>query len=212
MSTVYIYLDESGNLDFTDKGTKHFVLCAMITPQVLKTHGLLHQLKHKLLEQGDDIENFHATEDKQAVRDQVFRALAAGDCLEFHYVYADKRSLPEELKDRVSFYSRVSTILLEHCFRLPVIETAGQVIVIFDKVFRKKERTVLEALVKSTLSRMDKTHRLYFHRIICDFNAQIADYGAWSFFVQLERKEERPMQALRRFKSSTQKFAPDRSS
>ena len=84
MSTVYIYLDKSGNLDFADSGTKHFVLCAMITPQVLKTHGLLHQLKHKLLEQGNDIENFHATEDKQAVRNQVFRTIAAGDHLEFH--------------------------------------------------------------------------------------------------------------------------------
>ena len=61
MTTTYIYLDESGNLDFDNSGTKHFVLCAMITPRVLETQGILHRLKCELSEGGVDKEHFHAT-------------------------------------------------------------------------------------------------------------------------------------------------------
>ena len=75
MATTYIYLDESGNLDFNNTGSRHFVLCAMITSTVAETQGLLHCLKSKLLEDGVDKEYFHATEDRQFVRNKVFQVM-----------------------------------------------------------------------------------------------------------------------------------------
>lgn len=97
MSATYIFLDESGNFDFKEGiGTRYFVICAMITKHPLRTHTLLHHLKYELLEEGCDIKHFHATSEQQAVRDRVFQAIQSDKSMEFHYVYADKHSLPEK--------------------------------------------------------------------------------------------------------------------
>lgn len=54
MKTFYIYLDESGNFDFSVKGTEHFVLCAMTTLEPISTQEPLQALKYELLEEGHD--------------------------------------------------------------------------------------------------------------------------------------------------------------
>ena len=64
MGNLYIYLDESGNFDFSDNGTPFFLLCAMTTPRPAATQQPLQELKYKLLEDGNDIEGFHASEDE----------------------------------------------------------------------------------------------------------------------------------------------------
>ena len=104
------------------------------------------------------------------------------------------------------FYAHISSPLLAHCFHLDYIQKVDKIVVIFDKVFRNKERAIAESIVKSALKDIKKDYQLYFHRILCDFNAQIADYGAWSLFIQLERGEKRPMQALSRLQGVVLKF------
>lgn len=103
-------------------------------------------------------------------------------------------------------YTHISETLLEHCFRLPVIKGADKVVVIFDKVLHKKEGGIFEAAVKSKLTRMRKSHNIYFHNVGYDFNAQIADYGAWSLYVKLSKGEERPMKALAEHRISIAKI------
>jgi len=41
MSTLYIFLDESGNFDFSPKGTKYFVLSAVSTLDPVASHAPL---------------------------------------------------------------------------------------------------------------------------------------------------------------------------
>ena len=66
----YIFIDESGNFDFTSKGTKHFVLGAYATFQPAESALSLLRLKYELLNKGVDNPEFHASYDKQAVRDR----------------------------------------------------------------------------------------------------------------------------------------------
>ena len=70
--TIYLFIDESGNFDFSKKGTKFFVLTSLVTSSPsFKRYALLN-LKYKLLKLGINQEYFHATEDKQFIRDKVF--------------------------------------------------------------------------------------------------------------------------------------------
>jgi hypothetical protein len=74
---LYLSIDEAGNFDFGHNGTRHFVLTGVLMRRPF-THlaGLL-DVKYDVLEEGLDLEYFHASEDRQAVRDRVFRCLAA---------------------------------------------------------------------------------------------------------------------------------------
>lgn len=50
-NTLYVFIDESGNMDFSEKGTKHFVLAAVTTTNPLASSSILQSLKYKYLQE-----------------------------------------------------------------------------------------------------------------------------------------------------------------
>ena len=79
MSYLYAFIDESGNYDFSPKGTKHWVVTSLLTKSIDQGVLDLYHLKHQLIDLGTDLEKFHASEDRQAVRDMVFPIISALD-------------------------------------------------------------------------------------------------------------------------------------
>ena len=69
---LYIFLDEAGNLDFSKNGTKYFVLGGITKERPFHAYKELTELKYDLVERGMNLEYFHAAEDNQATRNQVF--------------------------------------------------------------------------------------------------------------------------------------------
>src|SRR3989344_7499971 len=126
--TLYIFIDESGNFDFTPKGTKYFALTAVSTLQPLKARDGLLALRYKLLNSGVDEEFFHATEDMQDTRNAVFGETKKLDNIEIDCVIAQKNKanpslyIKYELKgtkirtvhSEEKFYDKLSQILLQY--------------------------------------------------------------------------------------------------
>ena len=78
-NNLYIFLDEGGNFDFSNKGSKYYTLTSIAMVRPFELAQPLDDLKYNLIERGDNIfsdsrdgEYFHATEDLQEVRDNVF--------------------------------------------------------------------------------------------------------------------------------------------
>jgi hypothetical protein len=69
---LYISLDEGGNFDFTPNGSKYFTLTSVAQERPFTAYEDLVELKYDVLEEGLSIDHFHATEDKQHVRNKVF--------------------------------------------------------------------------------------------------------------------------------------------
>ena len=67
LPSLFIFLDESGNFDFSPKGTRHFVLTALSTTDPEEMAPALYRLKHELVLAGQDIEYFHAVDVKMAI-------------------------------------------------------------------------------------------------------------------------------------------------
>ena len=92
--TLYIFIDESGNFDFTTTGTKYFVLTAASTLEPLESRDELlrkvYELKYAGWNIGQEDYYFHATEDKQEVRDWVFGAIKKLDGIEVDAIVAQK--------------------------------------------------------------------------------------------------------------------------
>ena len=75
-SVLYLYADESGNFDFSPGGTKYFVMTCIAISRPFPAHDKLLDVRYDHLESGLDLQHFHASEDRQAVRDRVFGAIA----------------------------------------------------------------------------------------------------------------------------------------
>ncbi|MFZ1361262.1 MAG: DUF3800 domain-containing protein [Candidatus Saccharimonadales bacterium] len=200
MNTLYIFLDESGNLDFSPGGTKHYVLAAVTTVNPLVSSQDLQQLKYTQLENGVDTEYFHASEDRQATRNEVIKCLQTmSNTIKVHYIYANKPKTNPSLQTSAKFYSKLGTTL---CKFIVGYKTNGysKIVIVFDKALTKKDQRAFLGEIKPELKRLGKPYEIYFHRTLSDFNGQIADYFAWAKYVSLERSEMRPLESLSNIK------------
>ena len=78
---AYIYADESGNFDFSNQpgASRYFILASVpVADHAIETDLL--ELRRELAWGGEPLTGgFHATNDKQRVRDQVFAVLSRHD-------------------------------------------------------------------------------------------------------------------------------------
>jgi len=194
--TLFIFIDESGNFDFSHKGTRHFVMAGIIALAPLQTAVALHAVRYHVLAQGHDLRQFHASEDRQWVRDAVFDSMRHMRDTQAHVVHGDKSQMPTQLQSDTALHSMFGGSLVEFAIRAHSSDEYRQTVVIFDQALTRSKQGVFHAAVKPRLKALGKPYRLFFQPMIADMNGQLADYVAWSKFVQLERSEERPWLAV----------------
>lgn len=211
--TLYLFLDESGNFDFSPKGTKFFILTGFATFDPIVRREALVRLRYKLLSEGIDEEFFHATEDKQTVRDEVFSFIKSlGATYEVHSVAARKnRTNPSLYKESymkgsrliervtgIGLYKKLCECLLQYIFR-GKSGKVGKIVVVVGSLFVGERKKALLQTLKHYLKRNfpGVPFEIYSHRSCADLNCQIADYCCWAIGVYAERNEKRPYEVIR---------------
>jgi len=194
--TLYIYVDESGNFDFSKTGTKHFVMAAFATQSPLEGVIKFASLKYSLLESGVNIPNFHASEDSQLVRNQVFDAIS-GLLDATSYTFWIRKDDPQFSGKGVN---DIYEIFGREIGKAAMVESRKRniltVVIVFDKVLKHREQQSFLSRAKTEFSKSNQKFHIYFHNVSKDFNGQIADYLAWAHYVSLERNELRPLASL----------------
>ncbi len=210
--TLYLFIDESGNFDFSPKGTKTFVLSAFATFDPVYRREELVRLRYELLADGYDHEHFHATEDAQHIRDKVFAFInSIRTSFEVHAVVARKNRTHPSLyiesykkggKEIVrntgaKLYTLLCTNLLGYVFRGKE-DKVNKIIVVTSSLFVGEEKKVMLRTIKRETKKKfpHVPFEIYMHKAIVDLNCQLADYCCWAIFVKKERKEERPFAVI----------------
>ncbi len=222
--TLFLFVDESGNFDFTPKGTKYFVLTCIATTDPVVQRDKFLSLKYELLGEGNEQEYFHATEDKQKVRDAVFSFIEEIKDFEVHSVIAQKNktnwSLYEEIDFKVNkdkdgkglkftkkqveekIYRQLGETLTKWVFKryrdYKDIGTIERVIIIFDVLFNKTKQELVKKHLKTYFKQeFNKVPYVYFYPAKSDINCQLADYCGWAVFIKWERDEKRPYEVIK---------------
>lgn len=106
--TVYLFLDESGNFDFSMNGTKYLILTSVSMRREFPAVTGLGAYRYDCLEGGMDIEYFHCASDKWPVRNEVFDLIAADlDAMHVDRLVVEKRKAHPALwdGDKLRIYS-----------------------------------------------------------------------------------------------------------
>jgi hypothetical protein len=212
--TLYLFLDESGNFDFSAKGSKYFIVTALATYDPVIDRELLLRLRYELLQQGEDQEYFHASEDKQSVRDAVFQILAGiEDHYEVHSVIAQKNkahpSLYKEVYKKkgkiiervtgIPLYQQLCQTLLTYVFTGKGRDIENIVVVLASLTEGDKGRVILRTLKQFLKAEYPGIpFEIFSHRSCADLNCQLADYCCWAIFVKWERVELRPYEIIKK--------------
>jgi hypothetical protein len=205
-TTLFVFLDESGNFDFSLSGTKHLVFTAVISTNPIQSASRILDLKYQLLQEGLGIGTFHASEDRQLIRDRVFSAIAEIREMTAHTFWIDKRSISGQVVEKSELFSAFSIELFNVINQVRGVDSYDRLVFVFDKFLLNKEELAFRSIVTPKFSLLEKPFEIYFHNVYRDPNGQIADYIAWAHFVSLERLENRPKTALPKSASGLSKI------
>ena len=197
---LYVFLDEAGNLDFSPNGTKYFVLTSITKERPFQGYQNLTDLKYDLVEFGLNIEYFHATEDRQAVRGRVFEIIAENlSKMRVDSVVIEKRKTGPALREDMQFYPRMLGYLLKYVLENHDLSLFEEVIVFTDRLPVRKKRSGVEKAVKMTLSNMlpaDVSYRVLHHASKSNVELQMADYCNWAIYRKWDRGDERSYEII----------------
>ena len=201
---VYLFFDESGNLDFSGNGSRHFCFGALTLRDPGALTAEFARLRYGLLQQGLELDCFHAAEDRQAVRSQVFAALERVGGLEFDaggfdfdVLVADKRLAPAELRDPFEFYAHLGYVLVDS-----VLERFRQldepVVVITDTLPLQRDRKALAKAFRNAIrdSLGARPFCIVHHVSAAHAGLQAADYCTWAVQRRL-RGDDRSYRLIR---------------
>lgn len=198
--TLYLFIDESGNFDFSPGGTKHFILTALSTTDPYSIGAPLLGLRYELLPNysgGRALgENgyFHASEDDQSVRDTVFSTIMKnGKDMRVDAVIAQKnKANPAFHKQQIELYQKMGEILLKYILKRASWGNYNHIVLVFSSLFDKKKRGILKQTFKALIKSMSsKTYSLYFHDSKFDFCNQAVDYFGWAIYRKWESLDNR---------------------
>lgn len=200
--SVYLFLDEAGNLDFTNNGTEYFILTSLAIERPFKGLEELISLKYDLIEYGLDIEFFHASEDKQHVRDRVFRVISNNLS---HYrldsIIVEKRKTHPKLQVDTAFYPRILSYLLRYVFDNIESHKYKEIVVVTDTIPLQRKRKAIQKEIKSILKQSINPHgkfRVMHHSSKSNMCLQITDYVSWSIFRKWERLDTRSYDQIKK--------------
>ncbi|PIR41334.1 MAG: hypothetical protein COV31_01765 [Candidatus Yanofskybacteria bacterium CG10_big_fil_rev_8_21_14_0_10_46_23] len=217
-NTLYIFIDESGDFNFSPAGSTYYILTAISTLDPLSSREQMVDLKYKLLGQGIDRDCFHATEDEQVVRNEVFARVKLLNDFEIHSVIAEKRKANLSLYERYSpdgsskqlkkeqveerFYKQICETLIQYLIRgyLEFKPSLGinKIVVVQDQVMTKRKREFVTKSVKTYVKdRFNLVPYMYFHQSKSDINCQIADYCCWAMKKKWKDNELRPYEEIK---------------
>jgi hypothetical protein len=184
--SLFVFIDESGNFDFSPTGTRHLVLSAVIFQKPIRSASRLLELKYRRYANGFNSPGFHASEDRNNTRHQVFEVIASDKHLKSFTAVLDKADYRDTSIRPTDVYYSFGLSLAKH---LRTLARGKKVILVFDKALMARDEKALFASLKTELSSYDSSYLIYFQNVSKDLNAQIADYVAWAHFVFFERSK-----------------------
>ncbi|HVJ68865.1 MAG TPA: DUF3800 domain-containing protein [Caulifigura sp.] len=197
---LYVFLDEGGNFDFSPNGTRYFTLTGVTTSDPVRFIAPLSQLRYSLLGAAMDIEYFHASEDTQRTRNQVFAVIQEHvPSLWADSVIVEKRKVPPELRGDVHFYPEILGRLLQHVFESRSFDEVSQVIVITDLIpIASKRKGIMKAIQQQLPQRLSKdlAYHVYHHCSRSHFGLQVADYINWAIYRKWDRGDLRSFKLI----------------
>jgi hypothetical protein len=189
----YVFADEAGNFDFSlnSGASRYFVLCTATMAACAVGDELL-ALRRALGWKGLHLDSvFHATEDPQAVRDEVFDLLQSADFRVDATIFEKRKALPRLQQER-PFYKLAWYLHFKHVAP-QIASRSDRLFVTAASLGTKKKRRLFHVAVDDVVDQVSpcRSHRVAFWPVDSDPCLQVADYCTWAIQRKWERGDTR---------------------
>ena len=200
MSRSYIFSDEAGCFTFEKDGraSRYFVVCTVQLPDCSIGDGLLRLRRDMIWRNLPVKEIFHATEDRQEVRDEVYAYIAKHD-FRIDVTLLDKpKAQPQTRQTDDRFYKTAWYFHFKHVGpALLAGHTEAQITAA--AIGTKKGQAVFTSAVNDVLQQVVQRQqwKTFFPRSVSEPCLQVADYCAWAIQRKWERGDTRSYDIIR---------------
>lgn len=194
MPNKFIFADEAGCFTFNrnQNVSRYFILCTVVMDTCDMAAALLN-LRRKLAWDGFELgDAFHASEDKQAVRDQVYGTIIEHPFSVQATIMEKSKAQPQTCTTKARFYQYGYFFHFKHG-ATKVLTPECEALVTTASLGTKKERAAFEAAVGDVMrqTKRSKAWKADFMPSASDPCLQVADYCAWAVMRKWERNDER---------------------
>ncbi len=200
MRNLFIFLDEAGNDDFSPSGTQHLVWTSVTTEAPALLVSELYELKHRICEAGLDLEYFHATTDKQWVRDKVFDLLTGCTHLRVDSLIVEKAKTHPSIATYLELYPRMCFYLLRFVLSRFDLTAYQHIFIFMDYLAVKGMREALVKGIREAISPLlsgARKYSIHQHHSMSHSYLQIADYYCWAIYRKWEAQDVRSYERVR---------------
>lgn len=195
--TLYVFIDESGDFTFNEKGTDYFLMAAYMTADPVDSAAKVLGLRYELMKHPIDLPYFHATEDSAGKRKRMFDVML-NDLHRgrFHVIWVDKHLAAPPVQSRERLYTLFAGAIAKYlCLVVPPEFT--QIVIVYDAAIPKKLQGSFKKVIMPQLREYGRKVQLHFDNLKYDSNGQMADYVAWAYQRHLERGDSEYWDRLR---------------
>jgi hypothetical protein len=190
----YIFSDESGDLTFSRKPnvSRYFVVCTISLDKCDIGNALL-ELRRELVWQKLQLgDYFHASEDRQVVRDRVFEVIRASDLVVDATIMEKSKAQPQVFKDKYRFFQTGWFFHFKNI--VPRLVTAKhEMMITVASVGTNRERAHFKSSINDVSYQVANGANTVVDFLPCgsDPCLQIADYCSWAIWRKWEHQDER---------------------
>ena len=210
---LYIFVDEAGDMDFSPKGSKHYMFTFLVKERPFKLHEAITNYRYNLLERNLkhdgrrlDIEAFHASNDNRHIKTELFEIISSfstNDVKVYSYILEKPKVHPEKRSEKDDFYIANLRYAIERL--LDKLSLERNIIIITDRLpLAKNKKTKVKALKKGIKDYLDRhvlnyRHEIYHHCSASSANLQIVDYISWAIFRKYESLDDHFYEKIKQY-------------
>ncbi len=198
MARVHLFADESGNLDFSGKGSRYFILTS-ITVADFRIGDHLLTLRRDMGWRDIPLSDaLHATTDAQSVRDEVFAMLADHEFRVDATVLEKANAHLHLRQDEVRFY-RTAWYLHMKYIAPRIVRPDDELFVVGASLGSRKQRDLFRDAISDVVWQTTRTtiFKTAAWAAACEPCLQVADYCSWAIQRKWERDDLRSYVLIR---------------
>ena len=204
LDTLYIFVDEAGDMDFSAKGSKYYMFNFLVKHKPFTLHEKIANYRYELLERNLhnkdntrlDLESFHAHKDNKHIKKGFFSIISSFDANSikvYSYILEKPKVIPSKRKVKEDFYINNLSYATQRLLDKLKIDT--NFIIVTDRLPIAKNRSKQIGALKKGIKGYIKERKLairydiFHHCSASSSNLQVVDYISWAIFRKYEHKD-----------------------
>lgn len=223
--TTYIFIDEAGDMDFSEKGSKYYLFNFLVKKRPFTLHEHISSYRYELLEKNLNpnmnsrlnIEYFHANNDNKHIKNELFDIISTfdkGNVKVYSYILEKEKVHPNKRELKEHFY--IDNLIYSIGKLLEKINLDSNFIIITDNLPVASNRKKQEKALKLGVANYIKEHQLnvrydiFHHCSASSVNLQIIDYVGWAINRKYEHNDDTYYQKIESYILSEDIVTKDR--